>query len=104
MVPDSSGKPLTLVDNFATEVTLFTNGINPEHLGVEIIFGKKIQDKVEKILYKRELQLVEARDKIARFAVDVPTYKAGSYSYAFRIFPRHKLMPHQQDCNLVKWV
>ncbi len=104
MVPDSKSAPLTLEDSFSTEVTLFTNGINPEHLGVEIIFGKKFRDKVEKILYKRELQLVEAKDSLARFSIDVPTYKAGSYSYAFRIFPRHELMPHQQDCNLVKWV
>jgi glucan phosphorylase len=104
MVPDSSGAPLTLEDSFSTEVTLFTNGIAPGHIGVEIIFGKKVDGQVKRIVYSKELTMIEAKGKQARFSIDIPTFKAGAYSYAFRIFPKHDLMPHRQDIGLVKWV
>ncbi len=104
MVPDASTGPLTIDDSFSTEVSLYTNGIAPEHIGVEIIFGKKVEGKVERIVFSKELSLMDVDGKLARFSVDIPTFKAGAYSYAFRIFPRHELMPHRQDCGLVKWV
>ncbi|MCF8364194.1 MAG: alpha-glucan family phosphorylase [Bacteroidales bacterium] len=104
MVPDSSGAPLTLEDTFSTEVTLFTNGIAPEYIGIEVIFGKKVEGQVKRIVYSKELTMIEARDQRARYAVDIPTFKAGAYSYAFRIYPKHRLIPHRQDFNLVKWV
>ncbi len=104
MVPDNTGTPLTIEDNFSTEVTLFTNGIKPEHLGVEIIIGRKDQGKVDKILFSKEMVLESVRDHSAKYTVDIPPFQAGSYHYAFRIFPKHKLIPHRQDFCLVKWV
>jgi alpha-glucan phosphorylase-like protein len=104
MVPDGAGTPLTLEDNFSTEVTIYTNGIQPENLGVEILLGKKEQGKVDKIVFSKEMILMDVKNQSARFAVDIPPFQAGSYHYAFRIFPKHKLIPHRQDFCLVKWV
>ncbi len=104
MIPDASRGSLTLKDTFSTEVTIYTNGINPEHLGVEILFGKREQGNVKKILYIKEMPMKSVKDKYATFSVEVPPFRAGSYSYAFRIFPKHPLMPHRQDFCLVKWV
>jgi alpha-glucan phosphorylase-like protein len=104
MVPDSSRGTLTLEDDFSTEVTIYTNGILPEHLGVEILFGKKDQGKVKKILFSKEMPLKEVKGKSATYAVEIPPFQAGSYSYAFRIFPKHEMIPHRQDFCLVKWV
>jgi len=104
MVPDSSRGSLTLEDSFSTEVTIYTNGILPEHLGVEVLFGKKDQGRVKKILFSKEMPLKEIEGKNATYAVEIPAFQAGSYSYAFRIFPKHELIPHRQDFCLVKWV
>jgi glucan phosphorylase len=104
MVPDSSHGTLTLENDFSTEVTIYTNGISPDHLGVEILFGKKEQGRVNKILFSKEMPLKEVRDNRATYAVTIPPFQSGSYSYAFRIYPRHELMPHRQDFCLVKWV
>ncbi len=104
MVPDSSRGTLTLENDFSTEVTIYTNGISPEHLGVEVLFGKKEHGRVNKILFSKEMPLKKIVNKRATFAVEIPPFQAGSYSYAFRIFPKHELMPHRQDFCLVKWV
>jgi hypothetical protein len=104
MIPDASRGTLTLKDTFSTEVTIYTNGIAPEHLGVEILFGKREQGDVKKILFSREMPMKKTEGKYATFSVEIPPFRAGSYSYAFRIFPKHPLMPHRQDFCLVKWV
>ena len=104
MVPDSSATPLTLEDSFSTEVTLYTNGIDPKYIGIEVIFGKKKDGQVKRIVYSKELTLTSCADKHANYSVDIPTFKAGAYSYAFRIYPKHELMPYRQDVGLVKWV
>jgi glucan phosphorylase len=104
MVPDATRTALTLEDVFSTEVTIYTNGISPEHLAVEILFGKKDGGHVSKILFSKQMPLVAVNGKSARFAVDIPPFQAGSYNYAFRIYPKHELIPHRQDFCLVKWV
>jgi glycogen phosphorylase/synthase len=104
MVPDALSKPITLIDDFSTEVSIYTNGISPEHIGVEVLFGKKEQGKVGKILFSREMKFIDAKNSIARFGVDIPAFKAGTYSYTFRIYPKHELIPHRQDFCLTKWV
>jgi phosphorylase/glycogen(starch) synthase len=104
MVPDATTQALTIADEFSTEVVIYTNGIKAEHLGVEVIFGKKSEGKVSKILLSKEMPLVEVKDHMARYAADIHAFKAGTYSYAFRIFPKHELMPHRQDFCLQKWV
>jgi len=104
MVPDATHAPLTLEDVFSTEVTIYTNGISPEYIGVEVLFGKKEGGHVSKILFSKQMPLVSVNGKKARYAVDIPPFQAGSYNYAFRIYPKHELMPHRQDFCLVKWV
>jgi len=104
MVPDAAATPLTLEDSFSTEVTLYTNGIDPKYIGIEVIFAKKQDGQVKRIVYSKELNMVKAENKYAHYSVDIPTFKAGAYSYAFRIYPKHELMPHRQDVGLVKWV
>lgn len=104
MVPDATRGALTLENNFSTEVTIYTNGIDPLHLGVEVLFGKKEKGQVSKILFSKEMPLVDVKDKLARFSAEIPPFQAGAYNYAFRIFPKHDLMPHRQDFCLVKWV
>ncbi len=104
MVPDATRGALTLEDNFSTEVTIYTNGIDAANIGVEVLFGKKEQGMVRKILFSREMPMVKVEGSSAHFAVEIPPFQAGAYNYAFRIFPKHELMPHRQDLCLLKWV
>ncbi|MFP4469227.1 MAG: alpha-glucan family phosphorylase, partial [Bacteroidales bacterium] len=104
MVPDASRGALTLEDNFSTEVTIYTNGMDAKHIGVEVLFGKKEQGTVNKVLFSKEMPLVKVNETSASYTVDIPPFQAGAYNYAFRIFPKHELMPHRQDFCLLKWV
>lgn len=102
-LPDSTNEPLNVGDVFAARVTLNLNGIQSSDIGVEIIFGQKENDEVKTISFSKELQLVSNEDKKVVFAVEFPSEKAGVYDYAFRIFPKHELLPHWQDLHMVTW-
>jgi hypothetical protein len=41
---------------------------------------------------------------IVTFFIEIPTLQAGVFDYAFRLYPKHPLLPHRQDFNLVKWI
>jgi len=102
-VPDSTNEPLNLGDIFSARVELNLNGISAGDIGVEILFGQKEHDEVKSIHFSKELQLTSNEGKKAVFAVEFPSEKSGVFDYAFRIFPKHELLPHSQDLNIVTW-
>lgn len=104
MVSDADNSAIYLEDNFSAELTLYTNGISPKQLGVEILFSVKKPDGERKILFAREMTPTETSNGRAVYAVDVPASHAGAFNYGFRVFPKHELIPHRQDFPLVKWI
>lgn len=102
-VPDSTNEPLNVGDLFTAKVTLNLNGIPASDIGVEILFGQKENDEVKTIHFNKELQLVKSENKDVVFAVEFPSEKSGVFDYAFRIFPKHELLPHWQDLYMVTW-
>ncbi|MBE0639603.1 MAG: alpha-glucan family phosphorylase [Bacteroidales bacterium] len=103
MISDAES-PIYLEDTFSAEVTLYSNGISPKHLGVEILFSQRDISGVRKILFTREMTPLEVVNSRARYTVDIPASQAGTFNYGFRVFPKHKLIPHRQDFALVKWI
>jgi glycogen phosphorylase/synthase len=102
-VPDSRNEPLNIGDVFRARVTLDLNGISSGDIGVEILFGQKENDEVKTIHFNKELRLVKSESKEVVFEVEFPSEKSGVFDYAFRIFPKHELLPHWQDLNMVTW-
>lgn len=103
MISDAES-PIYLEDTFSAEVTLYSNGISPKHLGVEILFSIKDTSGERKILFTREMTPTEVINGRARYTVDIPTTQAGTLNYGFRVFPKHEFTPHRQDFPLVKWI
>jgi hypothetical protein len=103
-VPDPVRKAIALGDDFVAEIEIKLNGIKPEDLGVDILFGYKEMDTVKKIMLKEEMKLVESPPGTAKFTCKIPMEKIGVFHYAFRLYPRHKWLAHRQDINLIKWI
>ena len=101
---DSDKKALSLGETFFAELILKINGIDPHDLGIEILFGQKNNDVVEKILYKHEMLLTEQNGGEARYYFGMPARFVGVFDYAIRVFPRHPLVPYHEDFNLMMWI
>jgi phosphorylase/glycogen(starch) synthase len=103
-IPNSTSKPLNLGDIFKVEITLNNNGIHSENIGIDIVIGQKVNDKVENIFHKEELKLVSNSGVKAIYSCSITLKVSGVFDFAFRIFPKADFLPHRQDFDLVKWV
>ena len=100
---NSTQKPLQMGDTFEAEMKIDLKELSPEDIGVELIYGEKVNDQVEKLLGVHPLTFDKAEGSIATFKLMLTTTMSGVYDFAFRIFPTHPLLPHRQDFNLIKW-
>lgn len=103
-LPDSTLKPLSLGENFIAEIVLNLNELSNVEVGIEVLFGQKVNDEVKKPLFVVEMTAEKSEKGILVFKCSIPSNSAGVYDYAFRMFPKHKDLPHRQDFNLVKWI
>lgn len=103
-VPDPTIRPLNFGENFVAEITLHTPGIESGEIGIELLFGKKLHDKIDEIVFIEKMTIVGEGDDWVKFHINAPVYRAGVYDYTFRIYATHHELPHRQDFPLVKWI
>jgi len=103
-LPDSTLQPLMLGENFKAEIQISLNELSGVDLGIEVIFGQKENDEVKKPLFIYEMTAEKSGIDMLTFKCDIPANSAGVYDYAFRMYPKHKDLPHRQDFSLVRWI
>ncbi len=99
-----TAKPLNLDEPFRASIILHTPGLGPDDLKLEVIFGEKTNDIVERIFFKQKLTVVSEGNGKLRFDCDVAIPRAGVFDYSFRLTPDHPLMPYPMDFPLMKWL
>ncbi|MCK9204358.1 MAG: alpha-glucan family phosphorylase, partial [Bacteroidales bacterium] len=102
--PDSNQKPLSLGESFKAEVVLDLNELSGTDIGIEVLFGKKINDEVKEPDFIEEMTMDRTEKNIVSFVCDIPINQAGVHDFIFRLFPKSPLLPHRQDFNLVRWI
>ncbi len=100
---NSSVRPLLLGESFHAEFVIDTAGIDPEEIGIELLFGQKVMDRVENVLFTEELNLKQSEGNIAVYEKSVEIRRAGVLDFAVRIFIKNAELPHRTDFPLVKW-
>ena len=104
VIPDSDRDPIDFGKHFIAKVELKIPGLDIEDIGVEIIAGNRTGDDIEKIRYRLPLIQGDFKDDIAHYTIEFPLKQPGVYDYAFRIYPKHKLLTSRMDFPLVKWI
>ena len=102
--PDSNQNPLSLGESFKAEVVLNLNELAATDIGIEVLFGKKVNDEVKEPYFIEEMTLNRNEQNIASFVCDIPINQAGVYDFVFRLFPKSPLLPHRQDFTLIRWI
>ena len=87
-----------------SEIVLNLGDLEPENVGVELVFAQTDIHGQLHIDQVNEHQVVEVQYGTARYAVDVMPGTTGAYQVGLRIFAKHPLLPHRQDFECVKWI
>lgn len=101
--PSSTTKALHLGDLFEAELVVNLGDLSPDDIRIEMVSGQKANDVMIAPQAIRELQLRKVAGNTAHFSISLTTSLAGVFDFAFRITPKHNLLPHRMDFNLVKW-
>lgn len=102
--PDPTVRPLKFGENFVAEVNLNTPGLIAGEVGIELLVGKKLHDRIDELVFKEEMHIIDSGEGWSRYRVDVPIFRAGVYDYTFRIFPKNENLPHRMDFPMLKWI
>lgn len=103
-LPDSSKRPLRLGEKFTAEIIVNVNELSASDIGIEVLFGNKVNDEVKTPTAIEEMNVAGIDGNIVSFFIELPTTQGGVFDYAIRMFPKHPLLPHRQDFNLLKWI
>lgn len=103
-VPDTDKTKLKMGDVFMAEIKIDTDGIAPENIGVEVIFGKRASATPPNPIFIKQLKLVKNQKKIAIYQCEFPIEYSGMLDYVFRMYPQNELLASRQSLNLVKWL
>ncbi len=101
---DTDNYSLPLGDRFKTTIKLNIGDIDAQNIGLEVIFFRRLTEDELQLKFAEAFVLKDKTNTIATFECDVELNISGVYEYGFRLFPKHELLPHRQDFNLVKWL
>ena len=100
---DSTNAPLQTGEGSVFGITFDLAGIDPEHIGVEVAFGHKINDRVNKLEKVEQLRLVSFENGLATYSAQIFLDGAGVFDYAFRIYPRNDRFPTPNRFRMTRW-
>jgi starch phosphorylase len=92
------GKP------FKFEICIDTKEINENCIGIDFVCTERDannQDKIRDVV--KEFKMVKQEGSKLYFELEDRITKAGSFKYAFRMFPKHEDLPHRMDFCYVRW-
>ncbi|MDE7357683.1 MAG: hypothetical protein K2M74_04520, partial [Bacteroidales bacterium] len=79
-------------------------GLNPDEIGVEVVFGHKENDQVKELIRTEALTLEKFENGKATYAADLVLDGAGVFDYAFRMYPKNSEFPEQNKFRMNRWL
>ena len=95
---------LTLATPYHAEMELQLGSLTPEEVGLEAVFAQTDVHGKLHIVDVQEAKVVEFKDGVAKYTVDVLPEKTGAYQVGARVFAKHPLLPHRQAFECIKWL
>ena len=100
---DSTNAPLQMGQECVFEVDIFLAGLKPEEIGVEVVFGHKVNDEVKQLSLVKSMEAGAFKDGVATYTARLVMEGPGVYDYAFRIFPKNGIFRERIGLRLIKW-
>lgn len=90
-------------EDYLMNIEIDTKDVNEKGLGVELVITRLDKNNKDSLYDIEELQLVKSEGSKLFFSIDYKLNLAGSFKYAFRMYPKNEDLPHRQDFCFVRW-
>ena len=79
--------------------------MDPEEIGVEMVHTKSARGHQGDVFRGTEaFKCTRLNGNVAEYTFVQEVEETGVFDIGFRIFPRHKDLPHRMDFPLVRWI
>jgi starch phosphorylase len=85
------------------KVRAHLNGLRPEDVIVECVYGK-IQGGKFQTMERRPFHFVNEENNLSTFELDFAPETSGLLHYRLRIYPHHNLLTHPFETGCMLWV
>lgn len=85
-------------------VVLKMNGLSPEDVAIDVIFGRKEGDMYTAYKSRYEMKVSHKIGSTVEYTMKEAIKVPGIVDIAIRVRPNNELMPYPQDLKLVKWI
>jgi len=93
-----------VAENYELKVVLDTKDLNDKGIGVELVVTYTDENNKTMLADVEELQLIKATGSKLIYGLSYKLNRAGSFKYAFRMFPKNEDLPHRMDFCFVRWI
>lgn len=104
VVPDKFLHEPVVGEDYELKVEIDTNNPNEKGIGLELVITRLDKNNKDTLYDIEEMQIVKSEGSKLTFSVDYKLNLAGSFKYAFRMFPKNEDLPHRQDFCFVRWI
>lgn len=100
---DTDSYALQEDQHFEASLKVQAGNIKPEYLGAEVVFFRRHEDGALEYILSEEMKATAAAAGELSFNCSFKPNISGVFEFGIRVFPKHELMAHRQDIDLVKW-
>lgn len=100
---DAENEMLELGHPYHISAEVDTKGMDVNSLGIEIVVTYMDDKNRMRKFESKEFDVVKVEGSRVFFELDYQINRAGSFKYAFRMFPKNADLPHRMDFCYVRW-
>ncbi len=102
--PDTFNHSLPLGEHFAAALTLNLHTLSAADIGVEVVFYKRQSETELELISTFPMEPGHQKGNEITFSCDFQPSNSGVFEFGFRMFPKHPVLPHRMDFDLVRWL
>ena len=103
--PDVTREEFMVGNTYTGKVVLDLGGLSAEEIGVEMVHARSSSGDERKIFRGSEdFECTKVEGSLAEYTFVQNVDETGVFDIGFRIYPKHKHIPHRMDFPLVRWI
>ena len=104
IVPEKFLHEPVVGEDYEMQIEIDTNEPNEKGIGVELVITRLDKNNKDSLYDIEEMEIIKSEGSKLTFNVNYKLNLAGSFKYAFRMFPKNEDLPHRQDFCFVRWI
>jgi len=103
-ISDGITNKMKIGQEYPVKVYVDLKDLSCKEIGIELVMTENEEGNGPRIVETVELLAEKCEGSVCCYKHNLHPNHPGAFNYGFRIFAKHKDLPHRQDFSYVKWI